>query len=70
MLFPENKPYVVFVFREETLAKELKQSKEDRDEIDHQLKEAIEQKIKLSKQLEDWQASYSSTFTPFTVLSV
>jgi len=57
MLFPENKPYVVFVFREETLAKELKQSKEDRDEIDHQLKEAIEQKIKLSKQLEDWQAS-------------
>lgn len=57
MLFPENKPYVVFVFREETLTKELKQSKEDRDEIDHQLKEAIEQKIKLSKQLEDWQAS-------------
>lgn len=57
MLFSENKPHVVFVFREETLAKELKQSKEDRDEIDHQLKEAIEQKIKLSKQLEDWQAS-------------
>jgi len=46
-----------FVFREKSVANELKQSKEDRDELDHQLKEAIEQKIKLSKQLEDWQAS-------------
>ena len=46
-----------FFFREKSIAKELKQSKEDRDEIHHQLKEAIEQKIELSKQLEDWQAS-------------
>lgn len=57
MLFPPKKTTFVFVFREKTIAKELKQSKEDRDELDHQLKEAIEQKIKLSKQLEDWQAS-------------
>ena len=32
-------------------------SKEDREELDQQLKEAIHQKIRLSKQLEDWQAS-------------
>ena len=48
---------LLFFFREKSIAKELKQSKEDRDEIHHQLKEAIEQKIELSKQLEDWQAS-------------
>lgn len=46
--------------REKSIAKELKQSKEDRDELDHQLREAIEQKIKLSKQLEDWQFDMAS----------
>lgn len=57
MLFSPQKTTSVFVSREKSIAKELKQSKEDRDELDHQLREAIEQKIKLSKQLEDWQAS-------------
>lgn len=57
MLFSPKKTTSVFVSREKSIAKELKQSKEDRDELDHQLREAIEQKIKLSKQLEDWQAS-------------
>ncbi|XP_078363042.1 uncharacterized protein LOC144647159 [Oculina patagonica] len=48
------------VEREKNIAKELKQSKEDREELDHQLKEAIQQKIRLSKQLEDWQFDMAS----------
>lgn len=38
-------------------------SKEDREELDQQLKEAIHQKIRLSKQLEDWQASLDVWFS-------
>ena len=38
-------------------------SKEDREELDKQLKEAIEQKISLSKQLEEWQASVDVLFS-------
>lgn len=38
-------------------------SKEDREELDKQLKEAIEQKISLSKQLEEWQASADVLFS-------
>lgn len=50
------------VFREEKIAKELVRTKEDREELDHQLKEAIQQKLLLSKQLEDWQVSFTVTF--------
>ena len=35
--------------------KELIKTKEDREELDQQLKEAIHQKLLLSKQLDDWQ---------------
>ena len=38
-------------------------SKEDREELDKQLKEAIEQKISLSKQLEEWQARADVLFS-------
>lgn len=48
-------------FREKKIAKELVKTKEDREELDHQLKEAIQQKLLLSKQLEDWQVSVTAT---------
>lgn len=48
------------VEREKRIATELMRSKEDREELDKQLKEAIEQKISLSKQLEDWQFDMAS----------
>lgn len=36
-------------------------TKEDREELDHQLKEAIHQKLLLSEQLEDWQVGGTAT---------
>lgn len=46
--------------REKRIAKELVRTKEDREELDHQLKEAIHQKLLLSEQLEDWQFDMAS----------
>ena len=42
-------------FREKKISMELQRTKEDREELDQQLKEAIHQKLLLSEQLEDWQ---------------
>ena len=42
-------------FREKKISVELQRTKEDREELDQQLKEAIHQKLLLSEQLEDWQ---------------
>ena len=36
-------------------AKELMKTKEDTEELEQQLKEAINQKLLLSEQLDDWQ---------------
>lgn len=41
--------------REKKISVELQRTKEDREELDQQLKEAIHQKLLLSEQLEDWQ---------------
>lgn len=46
--------------REKRTAKELMKTKEDTEELEHQLKEAIHQKLLLSEQLDDWQFDMAS----------
>ena len=53
-LFPLIEVCVWFT-REKKIEKELLKTKEDREELEQQLKEAIHQKLLLSEQLDDWQ---------------
>lgn len=46
------------IFRESELALELEKTKRDLSRLDKQLMEAIQQKIELSEQLEDWQVRH------------
>lgn len=46
--------------REKKIEKELLKTKEDREELEQQLKEAIHQKLLLSEQLDDWQFDMAS----------